>query len=52
MAMSKSKALLLRSCLLMSLLLSGCGGQALSDREIVRGVFFTKQDKGYSACLV
>lgn len=36
----------------MSLLLSGCGGQALSDREIVRGVFFTKQDNGYSACLV
>lgn len=36
----------------MSLLLSGCGGQSLSDREIVRGVFFTQQNEQYSACLV
>lgn len=52
MAVSKGKTLLIRGCLLMSLLLSGCGGQSLSDREIVRGVFFTRQDEVYSACLV
>lgn len=36
----------------MSLLLSGCGGQALSQREIVRGVLFTRQSGQYSVCLV
>lgn len=52
MAVSKNKALFLKGCLLMSLLLSGCGGQALSEREIVRGVFFTRQQDAFSACLV
>jgi len=52
MALQKNKALLLKGCLLMSLILSGCGGQALSEREIVRGVLFTKQEGKYSACLV
>lgn len=52
MGLQKNKALLIRGCLLMSLLLSGCGGQSLSDREIVRGVFFTKQNEQHSACLV
>lgn len=36
----------------MSLILSGCGGQALSEREIIRGVLFSKKAEGYSACLV
>lgn len=36
----------------MSLLLSGCGGQALSEREIVRGVLFTRQQSDFSVCLV
>lgn len=36
----------------MSLILSGCGGQSLSEREIVRGVLFTRQLDTYSACLV
>lgn len=36
----------------MSLLLSGCGGQALSQREIVRGVLFDRQNGDYSVCLV
>ncbi|MFR3225706.1 MAG: hypothetical protein ACLTWO_06650 [Blautia massiliensis (ex Durand et al. 2017)] len=52
MALPKNKAWLLKGCLLVSLVLSGCGGQALSEREIVRGVFFAGQDGGYSACLV
>lgn len=52
MAVSKSKTLLLKGCLLMSLLLSGCGGQALSQREIVRGVLFGRQDRAYSVCLI
>lgn len=36
----------------MSLILSGCGGQSLSDREIIRGVLLSHQENGYSACLV
>lgn len=52
MALSKSKAQLLKGCLLVSLILSGCGGRPLSEREIVRGVFFAEQNGGYSACLV
>lgn len=52
MAVPKRKALLLRGCLLMSLLLSGCGGQPLSQREIVRGVLFDRQNGDYSVCLV
>ncbi len=36
----------------MSLLLSGCGGQALSEREIVRGILFTRQQNVFSVCLV
>ena len=34
-----------------ALLLCGCG-QALSEREIVRAVFFTRQQGAYSACLL
>lgn len=34
-----------------ALLLCGCG-QALSEREIVRAVFFTRQQGVYSACLL
>lgn len=52
MALRKNTAWLLKGCLLVSLILSGCGGQPLSEREIVRGVFFTGQDGAYSACLV
>lgn len=52
MAVPKYKTLLLKGCLLMSLLLSGCGGQALSQREIVRGVLFDRQQDVYSVCLV
>lgn len=36
----------------MSLILSGCGGKSLSEREIVRGIFFARQAEGYSVCLV
>lgn len=36
----------------MSLLLCGCGGRPLSEREIVRGIFFTRQKQAYSVCLV
>lgn len=36
----------------MSLILCGCGGKPLSQREIVRGVFFTQQGEFYSTCLV
>lgn len=36
----------------MSLILSGCGGKPLSQREIVRGVLFTQQKDNYSVCLV
>lgn len=52
MAMSKNKTLLVKGCLLMSLILCGCGGKALSQREIVRGVLFTQQGSLYSVCLV
>ena len=52
MALPKNKAWLLKGCLLVSLILSGCGGRPLSEREIVRGVFFSEQEGGYSACLV
>src|SRR5699024_1961840 len=38
MALPKNKAWLLKGCLLVSLILSGCGGRPLSEREIVRGV--------------
>ena len=36
----------------MSLILSGCGGKSLSEREIVRGILFARQTEGYSVCLV
>lgn len=52
MDVQKNKALLIKGCLCMSLILSGCGGQSLSEREIVRGVLFTKQMGSYSVCLV
>ena len=38
--------------LLAALLLTGCGGQPLSKREIVRAVFFERQGSGYSVCLL
>lgn len=46
----QKKLLLLTAAL--ALFLCGCGGQPLSDREIVRAVFFTEQDSTYSACLL
>lgn len=48
MSLQKAKACLI--CLA-ALLLCGCG-QALSEREIVRAVFFTQQDEQYSVCLL
>lgn len=36
----------------MSLFLCGCGGKPLSEREIVRGILFTRQQASYSVCLV
>lgn len=52
MALPKTKAWLVNGCLLIGLLLCGCGGQSLSEREIVRGVLFTRQGTQFSACLV
>lgn len=52
MALQKTKTLLINGCLLMSLVLCGCGGRSLSEREIVRGVLFTRQGPLFSACLV
>lgn len=52
MDVQKNKTLLIKGCLCMSLILSGCGGQSLSEREIVRGVLFAKQAESYSVCLV
>lgn len=52
MALPQNKALYLTGCLLMSMILSGCGGTPLSEREIVRGVLFAQQGDGFSACLV
>lgn len=51
MAMPKNPALFIMS-LLAALLLTGCGGQPLSKREIVRAVFFERQGSGYSVCLL
>lgn len=52
MALPQNKALYLMGCLLMSMVLSGCGGTPLSEREIVRGVLFAQQGGAFSACLV
>ena len=52
MALPQNKALYLTGCLLMSMVLSGCGGTPLSEREIVRGVLFAQQGGAFSACLV
>lgn len=48
MSLQKAKAFVI---VLAALLLSGCG-QALSEREIVRAVFFVQQQGSYSACLL
>lgn len=48
MSVPKAKALL---TVCAALLLCGCG-QALSEREIVRAVFFARQQGAYSACLL
>ena len=48
MSVPKTKALL---TVCAALLLCGCG-QALSEREIVRAVFFARQQGAYSACLL
>ena len=42
----------LMAAVLLSCLLAGCGGQLLSHREIVRAVFFTAQDAGYTVTLL
>ena len=51
MAVPKNPALRLMA-LLAVLLLTGCGGQPLSKREIVRAVFFAQQGNSYSVCLL
>lgn len=51
MVLPKNSALLLTE-MFCALLLSGCGGQPLSKREIVRAVFFERQESRYSACLL
>ena len=51
MALPKMPALF-AGVTLVAALLTGCGGQALSQREIVRAVFFEKQGAGYSVCLL
>ena len=48
MSVPKYKALLI-ACI--TLFLCGCG-QALSEREIVRAVFFARQQGQYSVCLL
>lgn len=40
------------AAVLLGCLLAGCGGQLLSHREIVRAVFFTAQDAGYTVTLL
>ena len=42
----------LMAAVLLGCLLAGCGGQLLSHREIVRAVFFTAQDAGYTVTLL
>lgn len=42
----------LMAAVLLGCLLVGCGGQLLSHREIVRAVFFTAQDAGYTVTLL
>ena len=42
----------LMAAVLLGCLLAGCGGQLLSHREIVRAVFFTSQDAGYTVTLL
>ena len=51
MAMPKISTLFLIG-LLICLLFSGCGGQPLSKREIVRAIFFAQQGNSYSVCLL
>lgn len=51
MAMPKIPALFLTG-LFSILFFSGCGGQPLSKREIVRAVFFERQNSSYSVCLL
>ena len=48
MSVQKVKACLI---LCVAVLLCGCG-QALSEREIVRAVFFAQQQGQYSVCLL
>lgn len=52
MALRKNQILLIIGCLFMSIILSSCGGKPLSEREIVRGIFFANQGNEISACLV
>lgn len=50
MAAAKAKALLLS--LAAALLLCGCAGRPLSEREIIRAVFFERGGSQYTACLL
>lgn len=50
--MPKNPARILTVLCCAALLFSGCGGQALSKREIVRAVFFEQQGKHWSVCLL
>lgn len=52
MAGIMQKASRLMAAVLLGCLLAGCGGQLLSHREIVRAVFFTAQDAGYTVTLL
>lgn len=52
MAVCKRKTLLLSGWIVMSMLLSGCGGKPLSEREVVRALFFDHQEGAYSVCLL
>ncbi len=50
MAAAKTKTLLLS--LAAALLLCGCTGRPLSEREIIRAVFFERSGNRYTACLL
>ena len=52
MACIMHKTSRLMAAVLLGCLLAGCGGQLLSHREIVRAVFFTAQDAGYTVTLL
>ena len=52
MAFRLQKKARLMAVLGLTLMLSGCGAQLLSQREIVRAVFFDRSPEGYTAVLL